>query len=129
LRWLEYGQRLARRQRNLGADPAHGQASTAGRLFELALHGGGAAAGQPRWGLQVGARADLLVVDRTDSSLLGVPDARLLDALVFSSPGRAWRDVMVAGHWQIRDHEHPRASQVEARFEQVMAQLWSQAPG
>jgi formimidoylglutamate deiminase len=96
-------------------------------LFERALQGGAAAAGFPRWGLQVGARADLLVVDRSDSSLLGVPSSLLLDALVFSSPGRPLRDVMVAGRWQIKDHELPGAMPVAARFEQAMLQLWPES--
>ena len=124
LRWLEYGQRLHKQQRNIAAAPEQGIPSTAARLFERVLQGGAAAAGFTRWGLQVGARADLLVVDRTDSSLLGVPPSLLLDAMVFSSPGRPLRDVMVAGRWQIKDHEHPIAMQVLARFEQAMVQLW-----
>jgi formimidoylglutamate deiminase len=127
LRWLEYGQRLHRQQRNIAAAPAQGLPSSAARLFERALQGGAAAAGFSRWGLQVGARADLLVVDRSDSSLLGVPSSLLLDALVFSSPGRPLRDVMVAGRWQIKDHELPGAMPVAARFEQAMLQLWPES--
>jgi len=124
LRWLEYGQRLTRQARNIGAAPEQGQPSTAGRLFDRALQGGAAAAGFARWGFLIGARADLLVVDRSDSSLLGIPDSYLLDALVFSSPGRPWRDVMVSGRWQIKDHQHPAAGLVAARFERLMEQLW-----
>jgi formimidoylglutamate deiminase len=44
--------------------------------------------------------------------------------LVFSSPGRPWRDVMVSGRWLIKDHQHPAAEPVAARFERVMAHLW-----
>jgi formimidoylglutamate deiminase len=126
LRWLEYGQRLTRRQRNVSAAPAQGEPSTAARLFTRVLQGGGAAAGFERWGLAPGARADLLVVDRSDASLLGVPDAHLLDALVFSSPGRPWRDVMVAGRWQVTNHTHPAATRVAARFEEAMHELWGE---
>ena len=128
LRWLEYGQRLVRQQRNIAAAPLLGLPSSAERLLERALQGGAAAAGFARWGLQVGARADLLVVDMSESSLLGVPHSLLLDAMVFSSPGRPWRDVMVAGRWQIKDHDHPLARQVAVRFEEVMGQLWREAP-
>jgi formimidoylglutamate deiminase len=124
LRLLEYGQRLHRRARNIGADPAGGEASTAARLFARALDGGARAAGFARWGLQAGARADLLVVDRSDSSLLGIPELHLLDALVFSGPGRPWRDVMVAGQWRVTDHRHPGAAQVAERFEETMRDLW-----
>jgi formimidoylglutamate deiminase len=128
LRLLEYGQRLVRQQRNIAAAPLLGLSSSAERLIERTLQGGAAAAGFARWGLQVGARADLLVMDMSESSLLGIPHSRLLDAMVFSSPGRPWRDVMVAGRWQIKDHDHPLARQVAGRFEDTMVQLWREAP-
>ncbi|MFZ2991191.1 formimidoylglutamate deiminase, partial [Ideonella sp.] len=71
LRWLEYGQRLGLGKRNVAAAPLQGQASTAERLWRRVLTGGQAAAGFPHWGLQVGARADLLVIDEEDSALCG----------------------------------------------------------
>ena len=124
LRLLEYGQRLVQRRRNVAAAPERGQPSSAGRLFQRALDGGARAAGLRRWGLAAGARADLLVVDPKDHALLGVPADRLLDALVFSSPGRPWRDVMVAGRWVVRDHRHAGAAEAAARFEGAMHALW-----
>ncbi|HEX7156383.1 MAG TPA: formimidoylglutamate deiminase [Burkholderiaceae bacterium] len=128
VRWLEYGQRLLKRRRNVGA--GRDEPSTAGRLFARLVEGSAAAAGFPCWGLRPGARADLLVVDRSDSSLLGVPVPQVLDALVFSSPGRQWRDVMVAGRWQIWNHVHTAAARVAERFERAMGELWgSQARG
>jgi formimidoylglutamate deiminase len=127
LRLLEYGQRLQRRARNIGADPIGGEPSTAERLFARTLAGGARSAGFTRWGLQAGARADLLVIDRSDSSLLGIADEHLLDALVFSGPGRPWRDVMVAGHWRVTDHRHAGAAQVAERFEETMRQLWGES--
>ena len=126
LRWLEYGQRLQLRQRNVVAAPAQGQPSSAARLLDHALAAGGRAAGFERWGLQAGARADLLVIDSVDDALLGVPDERLLDALVFSSPGGPFRDVLVAGRWAVRDGHITTPLPVGARFAQAMQQLWSQ---
>jgi formimidoylglutamate deiminase len=124
LRWLEYGQRLALRQRNVAAAPEAGQPATAGRLWQSALDGGGGAAGEAAWGLQPGARADLLVIDLGDASLAGIPADRLLDALVFSSPGRPWRDVMVAGHWVVQGHHQRGSAERQARFEAVMEGVW-----
>jgi len=124
LRWLEYGQRLLHRQRNVSAAPAEGQPATAARLFGRALGAGGTAAGFGRWGLSVGARADLLVLDTQDTSLLGLPAERLLDALVFSSPGRPFRDVMVAGRWAQRDHQPRGGVDIPNRFAVAMRQLW-----
>ena len=125
LRLLEYGQRLALRQRNVSAAPAEGQPATAQRLWQRMQAGSGAAAGLGSWGLQAGARADLLVVDEADAALRGIPPGYLLDALVFSSPGRPWRSVMVAGQWVVQAHRHPQAEAVADRFAEVMAQLWS----
>lgn len=106
LRLLEYGQRLQLRRRNIAAAPELGLPASAQRLFNVSLAGGATAAGFANWGLAAGARADLLVVDTEDESLIGLPDEQLLDALVFSSPSRPWRDVMVAGRWVVRDHRH-----------------------
>ncbi|WP_348754742.1 formimidoylglutamate deiminase [uncultured Aquincola sp.] len=125
LRLLEYGQRLALRQRNVSAAPAEGQPATAQRLWQRMQAGSGAAAGLGAWGLQPGARADLLVVDEADAALRGIPPGHLLDALVFSSPGRPWHSVMAAGQWVVQAHRHPQAEAVADRFAEVMAQLWS----
>ena len=127
LRWLDYGQRLLLRQRNVGAAPTAGQPSTAERLWQRALAGGAAAAGQAQWGLQPGARADALVADVHESALLGVPTQHTLDALVFSSPARTWQDVMVAGQWQIRQGKHAHGTRIAHAFEAAMAELWREA--
>jgi formimidoylglutamate deiminase len=94
--------------------------STAERLFRLAVTSGAAAAGATAWGLQRGARADALVADVGQPPLLGVPAERLLDALVFSGPGRPWRDVMVAGRWVISGHRHILGEAIARRFETTM---------
>jgi formimidoylglutamate deiminase len=125
LRLLELGQRLALRQRNVGAEPPH-EPSTAARLFERLLAGGGAAAGHARWGFVEGARADLLVADSACDAARGVPPEALLDALVFAGATRAWRDVMVAGRWVLREHQHAQAAAIAERFERAMHGLWPQ---
>lgn len=127
LRLLDYGQRLHLRRRNVSAAPALGEASTAARLFERVRAGGAAAAGFARWGLEAGARADLLVVAADDAPLMGVPPQNTLDALVFSSPGRPFRDVMVAGRWALRERRHAREGEIAQRFEQAMRALWAVA--
>jgi formimidoylglutamate deiminase len=126
LRWLDYGQRLVLRQRNVGAQPAT-QPSTAARLWQRVQAAGAAAAGEAAWGLVAGARADALLPDATDSALLGVPASHALDALVFSSPGRPWSGVMVAGRWVVRDGAHPRARSIAQAFEEAMTALWAGA--
>ncbi len=119
LRWLEYAQRLLRRARNVAAHPGLAP-STAARLFAAACAGGAAAAGLPAWGLVEGARADFLVLDECGDALLGVPRERTLDALVFSSPGRAIRDVYVAGERVVRDGVHRDAAAIADSFADAM---------
>jgi formimidoylglutamate deiminase len=120
LRWLEYGQRLALRQRNVAAAPGV-QGSTAERLFDRALAGGAAAAAWPQAGLQAGARADLLVLDLQQAALYGVPDAQLLDALVFATVDKPFLRTLVAGQWT-------PAVQTAPAFAAAMARLWPAGP-
>jgi formimidoylglutamate deiminase len=127
LRWLEYGQRLLHRQRNVSAAPSEGEPSTAARLFGRALRASGSPAGFKSWGLTVGARADLLVIDTQDANLLGIPAERLLDVLVFSSPSQPFRDVMVAGRWALRAHRPASAADAGAHFAAAMRALWDEA--
>lgn len=101
LRWLEYGQRLLLRQRNVAAcaEPPAAQPATAARLFERMLAGGATAAGLPCWGLVPGARADLLLLHTGEPALAGLPAGHLLDGLVFAAPAAPFARVMVAGRW------------------------------
>jgi len=129
LRLADYGQRLMLRRRNVAAAPEQGYPSTAGRLFSLAQTGGAAAAGEPAWGLVPGARADALLLDERQEPLLGIPSDRLLDVLVFSSPGRAWNDVMVQGEWVIRGGKHANEDRIGAQFRSAMSAIWAGDPG
>jgi formimidoylglutamate deiminase len=122
VRAMEYAQRLHTRRRNVAADPARGRPSSGERLFDLTVRSGGAAAGFARWGLTVGARADLLVLDPT--AALGVPAANVLDSVVFSGPASPWRDVLVAGRWVVTDHRHPAAEATATAFTNAMRDLW-----
>jgi formimidoylglutamate deiminase len=124
LRWLDYGQRLALRRRNVAADPQSGQSSTAQRLVAGVVAAGARACGEPLWGLAPGARADALVAAPHADALLGVPPEHWLDALVFSSPAAPWAEVMVAGRWLRRGGVHAGAEPIARRFEAAMAELW-----
>ena len=126
LRWLEYGQRLARRQRNVAAAPGLGQISSAARLFDAALGAGANAAGQTHWGLVPGARADALVLDPRTPALLGIPASHTLDALVFAGSEPILLEVMVAGQVVMRDGHHAQEELIAERFAAVMHSLWAQ---
>jgi formimidoylglutamate deiminase len=77
LRWLEYGQRLALRRRNVAAAPERGWPSTGERLFDACTRAGARAAGLEAWGLVVGAPARWRALD-----VAGPADARI-DLAVF----------------------------------------------
>jgi formimidoylglutamate deiminase len=121
LRWLEYAQRLHRQQRNVAADPGR-QPATAARLFDRMLRGGPAAAGFTRWGLQTGARADLLVLNGDESALCGLPNGHTLDGVIFAAPAQPFLRVMVAGRWVATS-----SPAVTARHAAAMQSLWQAA--
>ncbi|WP_088286276.1 formimidoylglutamate deiminase [Ideonella sp. A 288] len=127
LRLLEYGQRLALRQRNVAAAPQHGRPATAHRLFDGCVSGGAAAAGFGTWGLVAGARADLLVLDPQAPGLLGMPATHALDALVFATDGPVFAQVWVAGECQVSDGRHRAAPRIAEAYAATMRGLWAPA--
>ena len=119
LRLLEYGQRLAIRSRNILAAPA---GSTGRALFDHALHGGAAALGQPRCGIQPGAAADIVTLQADALALLGRDGDALLDALVFS--GRPLVDcVYTRARLAVRNGAHLASDDINRRFRTAMQQL------
>jgi len=121
LRWLEYGQRLARGRRCLLASAAI--PSVGRRLYCDAAEGGAQALGLANGALQTGARADLLVLDPVHPGLANGRGDQWLDALIFACSPSPIRHVMVAGHWQIRDGHHAGEEAIAARFGQLQRQL------
>jgi len=124
LRWLEYGQRLRLQQRNVAAAPAH-QPATAARLWDAALTASGPACGAALWGLQRGARADMVVLDTHVPGLLGVPPTHTLDALVFATNGAAVREAYVAGMQVLDNGRHAHQDRIARRFTDTMQELWN----
>ncbi len=126
LRWLEYGQRLTLRRRNLlarGPEDVPGGASVGARLFEDALAGGAQALGRPIGRLAPGARADLLVVDPERPNLTGRAGALFLDALVFAGNDNPVTGVMVGGDWVVRDGRHVREDVIFTAYKAALAEL------
>jgi len=122
LRWLEYGQRLTQRRRNLlalGSDTP----SVGACLYRRALAGGAQALGRPIGRLAVGCRADLFVVDGDSPALYGRDGDLLLDAVVFAGNANPVRDVMVGGAWVVRDGRHPRESETFAAYRKAIDSL------
>jgi formimidoylglutamate deiminase len=120
LQWLEYGQRLHLRQRNLAARHAQVQ-STAAALFEGALRGGSAASGLAVGGFRVGQRADAVALNTTSSPLLGIPPDHHLDSWIMGQPCLPVTSVWVAG--QRREPEPKEA--LRQGWQSVMNKLWT----
>ena len=112
---LEYGQRLATGQRNVGADP--GQPQVAAALLLAAVGGGARAAGLPLAGLRAGQRADFVVLDPDHLALQGLTATDMLSAHVFArSRGSAVESVWVAGQPRVVAGRHPLHDQAVAGF-------------
>ena len=121
LRWLEYGQRLSTRHRNIAA--RHHGDSVGETLWRAALRGGAQASGMPLGELRVGARADLIVLDE-DAPLLAARDSRsLLDSWLFAGNTPLVRDVMTGGRWQVRGFRHHDEERIAARYRHVASEL------
>ena len=103
LRWLEYGQRLVTRSRNIASIR---DAHVGRELFERAVAGGAQASGQALAGLCEGAPADLVALYDDDPMLTGHGHDSRLDALVFSGYRLPIEGVMVHGEWQVIDGVH-----------------------
>ncbi|HZI83949.1 MAG TPA: amidohydrolase family protein, partial [Casimicrobiaceae bacterium] len=120
LRLIEGAQRLTLRRRNVLAQDGE---STGLALYRAALAGGAQALAQPVGAIEVGRRADLLVLDGDDPALAEQPVAHLLDAAIFGPARRVVRDVMVAGRWVIGDGHHADEEAILIRYRQTIKRL------
>jgi len=121
LRWLEYGQRLRDQRRNRlyrSDQPMVGRT-----LFDAALSGGTQALGQSIGSLQVGQRADWLVLDGNDPYLATASGDAILNRWLFAGGDRQIRDVLVNGRWVVRDGHHAGEEESSRAFAQVLREL------
>ena len=122
LRWLEYGQRLTRRLRNVSAVQ---RSHTGQELFEQVIEGGATACGIGIGDLRAGGCADLIDLVGDSPMLTGHDDDSILDALAFCGTNLPIKRVMVAGEWKVHDGKHIAAPQVEQEFMEITRKLWS----
>jgi formimidoylglutamate deiminase len=123
LRWLEYQQRLRKKRRGVLASAAEPHVGT--RLWHGAAQHGAHAIGQPAGAIEVGRRADWLVLDAAHPSMVGAAADTALDHLLFAGGDAAIRDVMVAGRWVIKERRHAAEEQLRPRFARLMRKLAS----
>jgi formiminoglutamate deiminase len=119
LRLLEYGQRLARRERNQMA--AIGR-STGGTLYRSALAGGSQALGG-ECGICIGAPADLVSLDADHPALIAREGDALLDGLIFAA-GRDTIDcVWRRGRKVVSEGRHIARDTIRARYRATLVRL------
>ncbi|HEX6703173.1 MAG TPA: formimidoylglutamate deiminase [Albitalea sp.] len=118
LRWLEYGQRLVTRRRNVLAPPQVAQG-----LWLAAVAGGAQAAGRAIGGLRPGQRADFLVL----AGEAGLAPEQQLAAHVFANqPDRTIDEVWVGGQRRVAQDGHALADEARRRFIAARAALLSE---
>lgn len=121
LRLLEYEQRVTSRRRNvLASGPL---ASVGATLYRSAVAGGARALAQPIGKIETGCRADLVVLDINSAALAARHGDALLDAAIFAPGRNLIRDVMVGGHWRIKERHHEREQEVGSRYRAALERL------
>jgi formimidoylglutamate deiminase len=112
LRWLEYGQRLATRQRNIAVD--YGETSVGALLYSHALKEGVVACGQPK------AAEDKLILDDAAPALAGATDKDLHDRYVFAGNRPLVKETWVAGKRVVADGRHGQRDRIASEYRETM---------
>jgi formiminoglutamate deiminase len=115
-RAVELDERLARIARGHHTAEELLRAATAGGADSLGWTGGGR--------IEVGALADLTVIDVDGVRLAGAAPDHLVEGAVFAAGASDVRDVMVGGQWSVRDGEHVRVA-VGAELAESIGEVWS----
>jgi formimidoylglutamate deiminase len=120
LRWLEYGQRLVERQRNIAVDAR--EASVGALLLAHAVGDGRRSCQQP-----AAAADDVLILDPRAPALTGAIPENLQDRFVFAGNRRLICDVIVAGRKVVENGRHPQAEPVAEAYRRKLKQLLADA--
>lgn len=131
LRWLEYGQRLITRHRNVAVSESSN--SVGETLWAESVFGGAQAAGIETGVIEGGdpaapqaaPRADLCVLDDAAPLLAGRGAESVLDTFLFAGNANLVRDVMVNGEWIVRDGRHRDEQGIATRYRDAIRRLAS----
>ncbi len=121
LRLLEYGQRLTSYQRAVlvnQACPSVGQ-----YLYLKAASDGAKALSQNIGEINLGKRADLVVLDPEHPSLFSKQNSQIMDAAIFACNQLPVKDVYVAGKQVIENGEHTASEEAIADYKKVLARI------
>ncbi|GHF30872.1 formimidoylglutamate deiminase [Kordiimonas sediminis] len=121
LRLLEYSQRLTRRQRTILVGRHSGHVGE--YLWRESAINGAQSLGQPCGALEVGKRADLLVLDDTDMAYAGVRYGQIFDALVFAGQPNPIRHVMIGGNWVVENGRHAKEEAIISDYRAAVQEI------
>ncbi len=121
LRWFEYGQRLLHRSRNQLSGGFN--RSTGRNLFDTVVAGGAQACGHNSGAIEIGKRADFIVLDSNHPLLCERSGDEIIDSWIFSGNVNSVRDVYVGGNKVVDHGHHAQEQQIEARFRATLKQL------
>ena len=113
LRWLEYGQRLAIRRRNIASSMRSPSVGTT-------LFAGVQASAADSTGFDA---RDRIVLDADAPVLAGASEGDLIDRWIFSGNANVVRDVEVAGVRVVEDGRHRDREAIAARYREAMKAL------
>ena len=125
LRWLEYGQRLATRRRNIAVTP---DSPSVGRTLLRAVATSAAdSSGHGVGTLVPGHYADALVLDVAAPHFAGADDTDAVDRWLFSGNRNLVRETWVGGRCLVEKGRHMRGDSIATAYAAAMERMLSEA--
>ncbi|QNP39982.1 formimidoylglutamate deiminase [Lysobacter solisilvae (ex Woo and Kim 2020)] len=121
LRWLEYGQRLVTRHRNIAV--RQDSSSVGETLLRDALASAARSSGHAIGTLAAGEHADFVVLDTDAPQFAGMRADDAVDRWIFSGNRNLVRDVYVGGQRVVHDGVHRDRDAIAARYRDAMRTL------
>ncbi|MCR6687327.1 formimidoylglutamate deiminase [Pseudoxanthomonas sp.] len=121
LRWLEYGQRLHTRHRNIAVGAAGG--SVGQTLLRGPLASATQATGQAPGALAPGLAADWIELDRQAPAFAGARPEDVVDRWLFAGNRPLVREVHVAGSRVVAEGRHRDAEAIASRYREAVQTL------
>jgi formimidoylglutamate deiminase len=121
LRLLEYGQRLVSGRRTVLSGGAG--RSTGETLYLAAASGGARALGIEAGRIAPGARADIVVLDAADASMIGRRPDSVLDGWIFAGNRPLVTDVFAGGRHVVAGGRHLHEDAIARRFRAALERL------
>ena len=121
LRWLEYGQRLCTRKRNLLMSEQY--SNTGRNLLNGALQGGAQACGRNIGRIETGCRADFVELNAQHPRLYGRTQDDLIDSWIFSGNANLVESVYVGGNKVVVQGHHADEQTIARNFRQALNDL------